>query len=253
MGEQVAPNLSVNGPAGVDLTRPVAQTKQMLAAIDADVDVTNIVKGDWTFTFGPVGFIPGTKVVAFGFFKKAKRNLKIRFGMTELAPPRKARNLTKQEVIYTEAHEWLGHGWDGTVATVAQREAILVEMGLGRWIDDAEASGMTHTNAVMYVWSRGDMVTPDPSAVPYWRRPYEAVADMTVSAITALPSLFERRYTWDIDPDALKAIIVTAPVPVPVPQPEPEPDEPDPLPEPVDPCAGEKAIIANVKSAVGCP
>jgi hypothetical protein len=236
----VKPYLTVDGPPG-----RIKWTEGMLNSIDVDVDITKIVGDKWKFVFGPVAKVPGQDYYAFGYTYANKRKLEIRHGMGQLA-----RDLTKGETQYTELHEWGGHGGDATVMTNDKRELILKEMGLGAAIDARQATGVSRGKAIIYVWSRGDLTIPA-RQVPYWKRPYEAYCDMLVSAISSLPSVFAKRYTWDISAEKLKEIMLLAPPAIPLP-PEPLPEPPDPIPpepEPtyVDVKTGETVIIRGTE------
>jgi hypothetical protein len=176
----------------------------------------HFIRGQFEVVFHPVGNVPGTNSPAYGFFHGGARRLEIRNGMGPMA-----RDLRPPEVMYTFLHEAFGHGGerDG-VLNIAKRREILNHMHVPIENDD-----------VMRAWRRG--ATPSGQMVRYWSRPYEAYCDMLVAAISDGPALFERKYLWDIDPDALKDIVMRDSAPDPDPDPDPDP-EPDPVPDPVN-------------------
>lgn len=201
------------GPFVVD--GPSAQRAligRALDRLDQDVFIDHFIAGEFKVVFRPVGNVPGTSRPAFGFFHGGQRLLEIRHGMAPLA-----RDLRKVEVEYTFLHEAFGHGGelDG-VLTGSKRREILVAM-------DLPLDGIDVGRA----WRRG--ATPDGEPVQYWDRPYEAYCDMLVAAISDVPALFERRYTSDIDPDELKAIVQGVDRSIPGTE---ALEEPEPLPEP---------------------
>jgi hypothetical protein len=244
----VSPELSVEVVAG-EATTPILYTEQMLRSFDSDVTITDIVKGHWLHSFQPVGNVPGTNSPAFGFFLAKQKELQIRHGMNvSTGPWPRARDLSKKETQYTEVHEWGGHGSDYTTLTNVKREKILHEMGLDAAIAAQElVNGGDHDKAIIYVWNRGDFVGPA-SRVKYWNRPYEAYADMLVSAITSLPSIFESRYIWDIGADKLKEIVLSTDPVLPVPGPTPEP-LPEPIPPQIIMLEHGQSVLVSIKEA----